>query len=119
MRKIPTSVAGYYNSITDGQRLEILEMRTRILELFPRAEEIMKYGMPTFIVNEIDACGLLANKNHIGYYPYSGSVLKEFPELSEKYKLTKGSLHVPYGKPLPKVLIKKLIMARIKQPSGS
>lgn len=88
-------------------------MRTRILEIFPDADEIMKYGMPTFVIDGIAFAGLLANKKHIGYYPYSGSILKNFPELESKYITTKGSLHIPINKPMLKSEVKKLTKARV------
>jgi uncharacterized protein YdhG (YjbR/CyaY superfamily) len=91
----------------------MLEMRTRILEIVPDAEEVVSYGMPAFKLDGTVVAGLLANKNHIGYYPFSGSILKLFPEELAKYKTTLSAIHVPVDKPLAKGLIKKLIKARI------
>ena len=91
----------------------MLEMRTRILEVIPDAGEIIKYKMPTFMVDGKPVAGILANKNHIGFYPYSGSVIDKFPDLEKKYVVTKGALHIPLDKPLPKVLVKKLLKARL------
>ena len=113
MKRIPKAVAAYYSEIKEPHRETLLEMRARILDVVPDAEEIMKYGMPTFVIDEIAFAGLLANKQHIGYYPYSGSVLNDFPEICEKYKTTKGALHIPIGKPMLKSEVKKLIKARL------
>jgi len=73
----------------------------------------MKYSMPTFVFEGSDVAGLKANKDFVGYYPYSGSVLSQFPEITKKYETTKGSLHVPLGVPLLKSEVRKLIKARI------
>ena len=73
----------------------------------------MKYGMPTFVVAGNDVAGLMSHKEHIGYYPYSGSVIKNFPELSKKYKTSKGALQIPIGEVLAQSTINKLIRARI------
>ena len=91
----------------------MLEMRTRILEIVPDAEEVVSYGMPAFKVDGTVIAGLLANKSHVGYYPFSGSILKLFPEDLAKYKTTLSAIHIPVDKPLPKTLIKKLLKARI------
>ncbi len=110
---IPRAVSAYYSQ-QSGIHLEtLLEMRTRILRVVPDATEIMKYGMPTFVSDGIEVCGLLANKAHIGYYPYSGSVLERFPEITEGMKMTKGALHIPLGKPLPVSAIRTLIRAKL------
>ena len=115
MARIPAPVAPYYSKLSGEHKETILEMRARILEVVPGAKEIIKYGMPTFVTDDGDVAGLLANKAHIGYYPYSGSIITKFPELVSKYKTTKGALHIPLGKPLLKSEVKKLVNARIKQ----
>ena len=114
MAQIPKSVAGYYIERISPHKELLLEMRKRILEVAPDADEIMKYSMPTFVLDGIEIAGLKANKNHIGYYPYSGSVISQFPELCKKYQTTKGALQIPLDGPLLKNEVMKLINARIK-----
>jgi uncharacterized protein YdhG (YjbR/CyaY superfamily) len=114
MARLPASVTAYYMAVDGEKRETLLEMRHRILEILPKAQEGMKYAMPTFFFEGEAVCGLTANKAHIGFYPYSGSVISQFPELVSKYTTTKGALHVPIGKPLPKTLLRKLIRARLE-----
>ena len=111
--QIPKEVVHYYAQLRSEHAKTMKEMRVRILKEVPKAQEIMKYGMPTFILNGNEVAGLMAHKNHIGYYPYSGSVLKNFPDLLKKYKITKGALQIPLGEVLPQSTIKKLIKTRI------
>jgi len=113
MKRIPKSVSGYYASAPKTHQLTLIEMRTRILEVVPDAVEIIKYGMPTFVSSGIEVAGLMFHINHIGYYPYSGSVLINFLEICAKYKTTKAALHIPLDKPLLKSEVKKLIKARL------
>jgi uncharacterized protein YdhG (YjbR/CyaY superfamily) len=91
----------------------MLEMRNRILEVIPDAEEVVSYGMPAFKLDGRVLAGLLANKKHVGYYPFSGSILHLFPEELAKFSTTKSAIHVPVDKPLAKGLIKKLIRAKV------
>jgi uncharacterized protein YdhG (YjbR/CyaY superfamily) len=93
----------------------MLEMRRRILEIVPNAEEVVSYGMPAFKLDGNIVAGILSNKNHIGYYPFSGSVLHLFEKELSSFKTTKSALHIPIGMPLSKTLLTKLIKARIKQ----
>jgi len=113
MKKIPKGVASYYASAPSTHKKTLLEMRTRILEVVPLADEIIKYAMPTFVVEGVEVAGLMFHKNHIGYYPYSGSILNKFPEICAKYKTSKGALQMPIDKPLLKGEVKKLIKARL------
>lgn len=69
--------------------------------------------MPTYQLNGNDICGILINKSHIGFYPYSGSIISKFPEIQRKFVTTKGSIHIPIGSTFPKSLLAKLIRARI------
>lgn len=93
----------------------MLTMRKTILSVIPKAEEVVSYGMPAFKVDGNVVAGLLHARNHVGYYPFSGSVLKLFPKELKNYSTTKSAIHVPVDKPLSKTLITKLINARISQ----
>jgi uncharacterized protein YdhG (YjbR/CyaY superfamily) len=111
-KRLPFSVKAHYDTAPSPHRETMLEMRDRILEIIPEAHEVVSYGMPAFEVDGVIVAGLLANKNHVGYYPFSGSILRLFPEELKKYKTTLSAIHVPIDKPLPKGLLKKLIKAR-------
>ena len=114
-KKLPNSVSKQYQAAPSPQRETILEMRKRILEIIPEAEEVISYGMPAFKVEGNVVAGLLANKNHVGYYPFSGSILDLFEKELANFSKTKSAIHVPIDKPLTKTLLAKLIKARISQ----
>ena len=99
---IPASVKKHYVSAPSPHRETMLEMRDRILEIIPDAEEVVSYGMPAFKVDGVVVAGLLANKKHVGYYPFSGGILNLFPEELAKYSKTMSAIHLPIDKPLPK-----------------
>ena len=115
MARLPSVVAKHYQNAPSPQRETMLEMRKRILEIVPKAEEVVSYGMPAFKVDGKIVAGLLVNKKHVGYYPFSGSILYLFPDELAKFSTTKSALHVPVDKPLTKTLLSKLIKARLAQ----
>ena len=110
-----TQVDRLYKNSPSPQRETMLAMRKSILAIIPQAEEVISYGMPAFKVNGTVVAGLLSHKSHVGFYPFSGSVLGNFKSELKNYKQTKSALHVPIDKPLPKSLLKKLLNARISQ----
>lgn len=112
---IPTSVRHFYDQAPATHRATMLAMRARILEIIPTAEEVISYGMPAFKVNGNIVAGIMAAKNHVGFYPFSGSVLELFPKELAKYRTTKSAIHVPVGELLSKALLAKLIKARLSQ----
>ena len=114
-KRIPAAVREHYLSAPQPHQATMLEMRERILQIVPKAEEVVSYGMPAFKVDGNIVAGLLANKNHVGYYPFSGSVLHLFEKELAKFSITKSAIHVPIDKSLSKALMAKLIKARISQ----
>ena len=96
----------------------MLEMRRRILRIVPHADEVLSYGIAAFRVNGTIVCGLLAAKHHVGFYPFSGTVLSRFPHELRGFSTTKSALHVPVNKPLSSALLKKLITARMSQDTA-
>lgn len=114
-KQLPVAVRAHYQSAPSPHKETMLEMRRRILEIVPDAQEVVSYGMPAFKVDETIVAGLLANKKHVGYYPFSGSILKLLPDELADFSKTISAIHVPIDKPLTKTLIKKLIRARLKE----
>ena len=108
-------VKAIYKAAPLPHRKTMLEMRSSILDILPKAEEVVSYGMPAFKVDGNIVAGILHAKNHVGYYPFSGSVLHLFPKELAQFTITKSAIHVPIDKPLSKALLKKLIAARISQ----
>jgi uncharacterized protein YdhG (YjbR/CyaY superfamily) len=111
----PPAVAELYQAAPLPHRDTMLTMRQRILATVPDAREVVKYRMPTFVVDGIDVCGVMPHTNHVGYYPYSGTLLAQFPDLVERYGGTKSALHVPVDRPLSATTIRRLVRARLAQ----
>ncbi len=88
-------------------------MRRTILEIVPEAEESISYGSPAFRVGHRTVAGFAAFKAHLSYLPFSGSVLEQLTDDLRGYTMTKGALHFPVDRPLPKPLVQKLIAARL------
>jgi uncharacterized protein YdhG (YjbR/CyaY superfamily) len=105
----------YLASVEEPKRSTLEEMRRRILEFIPDAEQCLSYRMPAFKVQGKTVAGLAAFKNHLSYLPHSGSVLPELAAETSVYTQTSGSLHFPVDTPLPRQLIKKLLMTRMRQ----
>ncbi|GAA2754121.1 iron chaperone [Amnibacterium kyonggiense] len=107
-------IDAYLSSLPELQRSTLEEVRRRILEIVPDAEQGMSYGVPAFRVGGRTIAGFAAFTNHLSYLPHSGSVLKTLEgELGDR-KRTKSALHFPPGEPLPPTLIRHLIEAKLR-----
>ena len=89
------------------------------MAIVPDAEECISYGMPAFKLRSKTIAGFAAFKNHLSYLPHSGSVIPQLARETGRYTSTKGSLHFPIDKPLPKTLVKKLIAVRMAEAFGT
>ncbi|MDO5664371.1 MAG: DUF1801 domain-containing protein [Bacteroidia bacterium] len=83
-------------------------LRKLVHETIPESVEVISYQMPAFKYKGKILVYFAAFKNHIGFYatPESNLAFKE--ELSE-YKTTKGAIQLPYNKPVPLELFRKIL----------
>lgn len=110
-----SQIQAIYRQAPAPHRKTMLAMRKSILEIIPRAEEVLAYGMPAFRVDGVIVAGIMPAKNHVGYYPFSGSILELFSKELQNFTRTKSALHVPVDKPLSKALLRKLLYAQISR----
>ena len=119
MKKLRKEIAPHFKKFSKEHQETALAIREKVFSIIPEAKEIIKYGMPTYQWNGNDICGILINKGHIGFYPYSGSLIAKFPEINKKYSTTKGSIHVPIGESISRALLSKIIRAKVSSCSVS
>src|SRR5581483_2455259 len=99
----------YLADVGQPKRATLEEMRRRILEIVPEAEQCLSYAVPAFKVQGKTVAGLAAFKNHLSYLPHSGSVLGALKDETRDYGQTRSALHFPVDSPLPRELIHQLI----------
>jgi uncharacterized protein YdhG (YjbR/CyaY superfamily) len=109
----------YLVTLEEPKRATLAQLRETIMAIVPDAEECISYGMPAFKLRGKTIAGFAAFKNHLSYLPHSGSVIPQLAKETERYTCTKGSLHFPIDKPLPKTLVKKLITVRMAEAFGA
>jgi len=114
-KAIPADVKRKYSAAPPAHRKVMQDIRRSILEIVPQAEEVVSYGMPAFKYQGNIVAGILNNKDYVGFYPFSGSVLSVLKNDLRKYSQTKSALHIPLDKGISKSLLKKLIQVRISQ----
>jgi uncharacterized protein YdhG (YjbR/CyaY superfamily) len=107
------NVDEYIASFPENLRTLLEEMRTTIKKAAPKAEEVISYQMPAY-----KHLGILVYfagyKNHIGFYP-TASGIEAFKKELSIYKGAKGSVQFPLDKPLPSVLITKMVKFKLKE----
>ena len=111
----PSSIDEYLRSVPEDRRRALEELRTRIRRMVPGAQECISYGIPAFRLDGVVIAGFCATSKGCSYLPFSGSTLKTLARDLGRYDQTKSSLHFSTDKPLPAVLLRKLIKTRINE----
>jgi len=104
--KQANNIDEYIADFPDDARAAMEKVRTAIRKAAPRAEEAIKYQIPTFVLNG-NLIHFGGYKNHIGLYPGSRAI-EEFEQELVGYKLSKGTVQLPLDKPMPTGLITKI-----------
>ena len=107
------TIDNYIAGFPDDVQKLLKQMKEIISKAAPKAEEAIKYAMPTFTLhgNLVHFAGY---KNHIGFYP-APSGIESFKEELSKYKNSKGAVQFPLDKPLPVALITKIVKFRVRE----
>jgi len=105
----------FFAKVEEPKRSTLEEMRRRILEVVPDAEQTIKYGMPAFLKDGWCFVCIAPFKNHINWSPYSSNVFVQLENELAGYSVSKGSMQFSIDKPLPKTLVKKLIKVRLAE----
>lgn len=97
-------IAGFAPDVREKLNL----LRAMVHDVVPEVKEYISYRMPAFKLKGKNLVYIGAFKNHIGFYAISkfNYVFKE--ELSE-YKTNKGDIQLPYNKPIPFDLLKRIL----------
>ncbi len=110
-----SDVETYLARCPEPHRTTLEKLRATIRSVVPKeTTESISYGMPSFRYKG----GLVAYgafKEHCSFFPMSGRLVEEFADELKAYKTSKGTIQFPPDKPLPAVLVKKIVKARIAQ----
>lgn len=111
--KSATTIDEYIECFPKNIQELLQQVRATIKKAAPKAEEAIKYAMPTFVWKG-NLVHFAAFKNHIGFYPAPMGI-EEFKKELSVYKGAKGSVQFPLDKPMPLALISKIVKFRIKK----
>lgn len=111
--KRPANIDEYIALFPPLTQKRLREMRECVRKTAPTAREEIKWGMPAFSGKRILVM-FGGFKNHIGFYP-TPSPIRAFAKELNRFNVATGSIQFPLDKPLPKMLIKKIVRYRIRE----
>lgn len=111
-KQIISSIDDYIKEFPKDVQKKLEEVRSTIQKAAPRAQETIKYGIPTFTLDG-NLVHFGAYKQHIGFYPTPSAITAFKKELSQ-YVSAKGSVQFPLNASIPLPLITKIVKWRIQ-----
>jgi uncharacterized protein YdhG (YjbR/CyaY superfamily) len=108
----PKTVTEYINAAPKEARENLRELRSILREVAPEAKETLKWGSPVFEEKRI-VFSYTAFKLHLNFMP-TRSTLTFFKDELATYTTGKDTIQLPYDKPLPKALIRKIAAYRAR-----
>jgi uncharacterized protein YdhG (YjbR/CyaY superfamily) len=115
MQRIPAKDIDEYIAAFEGNvQANLVKLRAAIKKAAPKAEEKMSYAIPTFFLGGKNLVHFAAFNKHIGFYPTPSGVAAFAKEL-KPYPTSKGAVQFPLDKPLPLMLITKIVKFRVTE----
>ena len=118
-RMTNAQVTAHLKKFGPEQKKILTDLRDHIASKLPSSEQVIKYGIPTFLIEGVPVIGFDGYKAHNSIFPYSGSINSLMEKELAKYEQTKGSIHFPLNKPIPLALVRKLIKVKIAYINAS
>jgi uncharacterized protein YdhG (YjbR/CyaY superfamily) len=108
----PKNTDEYLAAVAEPARSTLKKMRAVIRSAVPKeATEAISYGMPAF-KHQGTLVWFAAFSDHCSFFP-TAAIIGEFKRELKGYTLSKGTIQFPVDKPLPAVLVKKMVKARV------
>ena len=110
----PQTVDEYLARVPEPARTTLNKIRAVVRSVVPaEATEAISYGVPSFKYKG-PLIWYAAFSNHCSLFP-TASVIERFKNELKSYPTSKGTIQFPVDKPLPAVLLKKLVKARLAE----
>ena len=114
MASTPETIDDYIDTFPADVQAILRELRRRISNVVPTADETISYGIPTFTLGGSHLVYVAGWKHHISVYPVpTGDAA--FEREIEPYRAGKGTLKFPLAKPIPYDLIERMVARLLEE----
>ena len=111
-------IEAYLAQVPADKCAALESLRAQIKRFAPDAVEYFSYGMPAFRQGK-GLAAYAAAKNHCGLYPMSSNIVPLLASELAAFKTSKGAIQFTIDKPLPELLVAKIVRARLSEIAAS
>ena len=102
----PQNIDEYIAAQDEKYQPGLKALRRILRDALPDAKERISWSMPTYWKGR-NIIHFAASKKHLGIYP-GGEATTAFAEELSDYNVSKGTIRIPYDRPLPEELITRI-----------
>ncbi len=113
-RTAAKDVDAYLADVPQKMRAALAKLRKVIHAAAPKAVEVISYQIPSFKYNGM-LVGFAAFKDHCSFFVMSTKLMMVLKDELKPYSTATATIHFTPDKPLPVVLIKKIVKARVAE----
>jgi len=117
-RPVAASVDEYIAGFPPEQQAVLQGIRALIRSEAPHADEAISYAIPTFDLHGKHVCHFAGFKGHLSFFP-TGQAADAFAAELTGYKGGRGTVQLPWGRPLPEDLIRRMVRYRVERLSAA
>jgi uncharacterized protein YdhG (YjbR/CyaY superfamily) len=108
------AVDQYLSRLDDDKRRALKKLRKDIKTAAPRAQECISYQVPAFRLDGRMLVWFAAATKHCSFFP-GAYPIKACARDLKNFATSKGTIRFSPDEPLPAMLVKKLVKARIRE----
>ena len=114
-KQVDAKRKAYFASLPPAVRTRMKSIRDMVHNIAPDAVEVFSYGIPGFRLDGKPLVWYAAFTHHTSLYPMTASIRKTHASALKGYKMSAGTVQFPLDEPLPVVLVKRLVKARLAE----
>jgi len=116
-KKRPTdpAVRTFVEAVSDERRLLYEELHKLIMGMYPDAQVVISYGIPTYKAKS-GRVGLGYWEGGVSFYPFGGHYLDQFRTEHPTIKTGKGTVNLKVSEKVPVAALKTIIQQAMENP---
>jgi uncharacterized protein YdhG (YjbR/CyaY superfamily) len=116
----PAGVDHYLSELAEDERTTLEQLRALIKATVPDVRERISYGRAVIFARRLDLVGFAAQPKHLAFFTMSPELAQAMKaEISQTHHVSGATIHFSPDNPLPKPVVERILVARIKEQDES